>query len=109
METIEELREKRDSLSEIRNNMIENNGNPYEINLIGEDMRTLNCRISDLQEKTLRWDKQEYDTEGLTDTFKVLGFYYGYCVVEHKETGQKGSFDFKATEFGRVYFNYKGA
>ena len=50
--------------------------------------------------------KIEYNTQELQDRFNVIGFGYGYCAVEDKATGEKGSFDFKATENGRVYFNY---
>lgn len=41
--------------------------------------------------------KTEWSTEELTEDFKVLGFSQGYCAVERKSDGQKGSLDFSGT------------
>lgn len=45
------------------------------------------------------------NTTELQAKYKVLGFGYGYCAVEDKETGEKGSFKFGGTP--RLYFDYK--
>ena len=47
----------------------------------------------------------EYTTKQLQEKFKVLGFMMGLCVVEDKETGEKGSFEFSHSP--RIYFNYQ--
>ena len=38
--------------------------------------------------------KTEWTTDELQEEFKVIGFGYGYCAVERKSDGQKGSLDF---------------
>jgi len=58
--------------------------------------------------------KQEYTTIELQETFNVLGFGYGLCAVEHKETKERGSFQFERRQMSgvlreRIYFNYKKA
>ena len=50
-------------------------------------------------------NKTEYTTAELQEKFNVLGFMMGFCVVEDKETGEKGSFEFFHSP--RIYFNYK--
>ena len=50
-------------------------------------------------------NKTEYTTEELQEKFNVLGFMMGFCVVEHKESGEKGSFEFAHSP--RIYFNYQ--
>jgi len=58
----------------------------------------------------MKTQKKEFSTNELQETFKVIGFGYGYVVVQNKETGEKGSFDFtKSFDKPRVYFNYKSA
>tara|TARA_R110000772_G_scaffold6250_11_gene21961 strand:- start:122 stop:295 length:174 start_codon:yes stop_codon:yes gene_type:complete len=51
--------------------------------------------------------KTEWTTDELQEDFKVIGFGYGYCAVERKADGQKGSFDFGGSP--RKYFNFKEA
>jgi hypothetical protein len=53
--------------------------------------------------------KKEFTTTELTNTFNVLGFCAGFCAVEHKESKEKGSFDFYQSDKGRLYYNYKKA
>ena len=50
--------------------------------------------------------KTEFNTTELQEKFNVIGFGYGYCAVQDKVTNEKGSFDFKNTDDGRIYFNY---
>ena len=50
-------------------------------------------------------NKTEYTTLELQEKFNVLGFMMGFCVVEDKETREKGSFEFSHSP--RVYFNYR--
>jgi len=49
-------------------------------------------------------EKTEWSTDELTEDFKVIGFGHGYCAVERKSDGQKGSFDFGGRP--RKYFNF---
>ena len=64
--------------------------------------------------------KTEYTTDELQFYFKVIGFGFGYCAVQCKTTGEKGSFDFEhrliekiyedeEQKSERIYFNYKKA
>lgn len=49
--------------------------------------------------------KVEWTTDEMTEHFKVLGFGAGYCAVERKSDGQKGSLDFGGRP--RMYFDFK--
>ena len=51
--------------------------------------------------------KTEWNTTELQKDFKVLGFSHGYCAVERKSDGQRGSFDFDHSP--RRYYNFKEA
>jgi hypothetical protein len=51
--------------------------------------------------------KTEWTTDELQEDFKVLGFSHGYCAVQRKSDGVKGSLDFDGRP--RVYFNFKKA
>ncbi len=51
--------------------------------------------------------KVEWTTEELTQDFKVIGFSSGYCAVERKSDGQKGSLDFGGRP--RMYYDFKKA
>ena len=48
--------------------------------------------------------EKTWTTEQMQEEFKVLGFSYGYCAVERKSDGQKGSLDFGGMP--RKYFNF---
>jgi len=50
-------------------------------------------------------DKTEWSTTELQNDFKVLNFGYGYCAVERKSDGLKGSLTFDGRP--RVYSNFK--
>ena len=45
-----------------------------------------------------------WDTTELQQRFTVLGFLSPYCVVQDKETGQKGSVMFQASP--RLYYSF---
>ena len=48
-----------------------------------------------------------WDTQELQRDFTVLGFAYYMCIVQHKETGIKGSLDFGPDETGkRIYHSF---
>lgn len=53
------------------------------------------------QEKTT---KTEWNTDELQEDFKVIGFCGGFCAVERKSDGVKGSLDFDHRP--RRYFNF---
>lgn len=42
----------------------------------------------------------------MLDQFSVLGFAYGYCVVERKSDGVKGTLDFYPEDGVRYYHNF---
>mgnify|MGYP003321474340 CR=1 FL=1 len=42
----------------------------------------------------------------MLDQFSVLGFAYGYCVVERKSDGVKGTLDFYSEDGVRYYHNF---
>ena len=45
--------------------------------------------------------RTQWTTDELQEDFKVIGFGYGYCAVERKSDGQKGSLDFGGSP--RIY------
>ena len=47
---------------------------------------------------------KKYSSDELRELFEVIGFSSGFCVVQEKQTGEKGSFEFDHSP--RVYFNY---
>ena len=49
--------------------------------------------------------KTEWTTSELTEYFKVIGFSFGYCAVERKCDGQKGSLNFGGRP--RIYYDFK--
>ena len=49
--------------------------------------------------------KTEWSTTELQEDFTVLGFAHGYCAVERKSDGVRGSFDFDGRP--RKYFNFQ--
>ena len=50
--------------------------------------------------------KTRYTRDELLEEFDVIGFGFGYCVVQNKITREKGSFDYDGKNHPRVYFNY---
>ena len=48
-----------------------------------------------------------YSTEELQAEYNVIGFGHGFCVVERREDGVKGSFEFSHQP--RYYYNFAEA
>ena len=48
--------------------------------------------------------RTEWTTDELQEDFTVIGFGYGYCAVQRKSDGQKGSLDFGGSP--RKYFGF---
>ena len=48
--------------------------------------------------------KKEWTTEEMQNEFKVIGFGFGYCAVQRKSDGQKGSLDFSGSP--RKYYDF---
>jgi hypothetical protein len=48
--------------------------------------------------------RTQWTTDELQEDFDVLGFGYGYCAVQRKSDGQKGSLSF--THMPRIYSKF---
>jgi hypothetical protein len=51
----------------------------------------------------------QYTKDEMLDSFEVLGFAYGLCIVKEKATGKKGTLDFGDVDGIRYYYNFQEA
>ena len=48
----------------------------------------------------------EWNKDQMLDEFNVLGFSHGFCVVERKSDGVRGTLDFAPRDGVRYYYNF---
>ena len=85
---------KQDKTEHIRRSMV----NVINSSVLSTDIDLERKRLSDLYPDV-------YDTSELSRSFEVIGFMAPFAVVQHRETGKKGSIEFQ--DRPRLYFNFQ--